>query len=149
MKGDEFYYFENPNFLFLDTALGYCSDKQWKWINDTITNIDSNRLYVFMHHPPFKAGVPHMDGKYAFQQSDKFFELFSNFTGDVFVFCGHYHNEITIKNKNINVFITPSTYLQISDKTVEFNIEHRIPGFREIEIDDIFLKTNVNYVFDK
>lgn len=149
LHGTEMFYTEKPNYLFLDTALGYCSDDQWKWIDDTISNIDTDKMIVFMHHPPFKAGVPHMDGKYSFQQSEQFEYSFSKFKGDVFVLCGHYHNEIFLKRNNINIFITPSTYLQISNKTVEFNIEHRVPGYRVIEILNNEIKTSVKYVFDK
>lgn len=149
IHGEELYYIRYPNMLFLDTSPGYCSIGQWNWLEEMLKNISMENLFVFMHHPPFKAGVPHMDEKYAFSQSEIFRNIFSDYKGKIFVFCGHYHNEITMKIDNFDVFVSPSTYLQISPKTIDFTIDHTIPAYRIIDIDNQILKTSVKYVFDK
>lgn len=149
LHNSELYYSLKYGIIFLDTVKGFCSSEQLLWLEETLKSISEPNPIIFMHHPPFKAGVPHMDGKYAFQQPQEFQEICKKTNKPVTVFCGHYHNEISIIRDNINVFITPSTYLQIGMKSEAFEVEHRIPGFRIIDITDNNIKTNVIYVFDK
>jgi Icc protein len=149
LKGSELFYSIHKGIILLDTIKGFCSSEQLKWFEETLKSITEPNPIIFMHHPPFKAGVPHMDGKYAFEQSEIFHKICRKIDKPVTVFCGHYHNEISMIKGNVNVFITPSTYLQIGKKTEAFEIDHYIPGFRIIDICDNNLKTNVIYVFDK
>ncbi|MBK7095095.1 MAG: metallophosphoesterase [Saprospiraceae bacterium] len=148
VKDDELYFFIEPNFIFLDTARGYCSNRQLDWFKKEIVSIEGLNPVIFMHHPPFKAGVPHMDNNYAFQQPDIFKEICQMSNKLPYIFCGHYHNEISLINDGIKVFITPSTYLQIGMNSVEFEIDHIVPGFRVIDINNNKIKTTVRYVFD-
>ena len=149
LKG-ELYYFVEPNLIFLDTVKAYCSQDQLEWFEQNIKNIKDYNPVVFMHHPPFLSGVPHMDNKYAFEQSDIFAEICKKNPLDTYVFCGHYHNEISLIRDNINVFITPATYLQIYMFAEDFVVDHRIPAYRIIEVNDSInkIKTTVRYVFD-
>lgn len=146
---EELFYFLEPNFIFLDTAKGFCNNRQLEWFKEKIISIAGLHPVIFMHHPPFKAGVPHMDNSYAFQQPEIFAEICKKGNKPPYVFCGHYHNEISLISEEINVFITPSSYLQIGIANKEFEIDHRIPGFRIIDLENNSIKTNVRYVFDK
>ncbi len=148
LHNDELYYFVEPNLIFLDTIKGFCSEKQLKWFENKILSLNKSNPVIFMHHPPFKSGVPHMDNKYAFEQPEKFTRICNNNPNPVYVFCGHYHNEITLIRDNINMFITPSTYLQIYMFNENFQVDHRIPAFRLIDIDKNQIKTTVRYVYD-
>ncbi len=148
LHDDELYYFIEPNFIFLDTIKGFCSEEQMKWFEKKILEIKDRNPIVFMHHPPFKSGVPHMDNKYAFEQPDQFSDICNLTKQDTYVFCGHYHNEISLLKNNINMFITPSTYLQIYMFKEDFEVDHRIPAFRIIDIDEKQIKTTVRYVYD-
>ena len=145
---DELYYFLKPNIIFLDTIKGYCNENQLKWFKEKIKAIKDENPIIFMHHPAFKSGVPHMDNKYAFKQAKIFSEIFKLNEKSSYIFCGHYHNEITLIKDKINQFITPSTYLQINMMKEEFEIDHRIPAFRIIDIDNKQIKTTIRYVFD-
>ena len=149
VHGDELYFSVSPAIIFLDTVKAYCSDAQWNWFGEEIKKIRDIRPLIFMHHPPLKAGVPHMDNKYAFQQTDEFLKMCKLAAISPVIFCGHYHNEISIETNGISVFITPSTYLQISSRKEEFEVDHKIPAFRIIDIDQNTIKTTVRYVFDK
>ncbi|MGE5354726.1 MAG: metallophosphoesterase [Deltaproteobacteria bacterium] len=148
IRDDELFYSIGEDIFFLDTIKGFCNHEQWNWFLEKISGTTNEHPVIFMHHPPFKAGVPHMDNKYSFQQSDIFEKIIVESGKQPYVFCGHYHNEITIARNGISVFITPSTYLQISSASEEFEIEHSIPAYRIIDIDNNVLKTSVKYVFD-
>jgi 3',5'-cyclic-AMP phosphodiesterase len=145
----ELFYFIEPDLFFLDTAKGYCNQYQLDWFKENLSAAESLNPLIFMHHPPFKAGVPHMDNSYAYQQSDLFKQICLEAGKFPYVFCGHYHNEITVLNDGISVFITPSTYLQIGMKSDEFEIDHTVAGFRVIDINNNKFKTTVRNVFDK
>ncbi len=145
LKKDELYYFVEPNFIFLDTVKGYCNDNQLEWFENKIKNIKDINPIIFMHHPPFKADVYHMDAKYYFKQSDKFEEICRTNKQNSYVFCGHYHNEITLIKDNINMFITPSTYLQIYMYSENFEVDNRVPAFRIIDIEKDKMRTTVRY----
>ena len=146
---DELYYFIEPDFFFLDTAKGYCNSIQLEWFKDRIDSLEVQVPIIFMHHPPFKAGVPHMDKSYAFLQSDIFKDICLQSRIRPYVFCGHYHNEITLIEEGISVFITPSTYLQIGKDSDKFEIDHKVPAYRIIDLEYNSIKTMVRYVFDK
>jgi len=150
VKSGELYFFMEPNFIFLDTIKGYCSEEQLEWFKAKIKQIKDHNPVIFMHHPPFKSGVPHMDRKYAFEQSEIFAGICKQNPLSSYVFCGHYHNEISIVQGGINMFITPATYLQIYMFAEDFAVDHRIPGYRIIELNEKIdeLKTTVRYVYD-
>lgn len=149
VHGDELFYDLSPGLIFMDTVKACCSENQWRWLREKIDHIRDLRPVIFMHHPPFKAGVPHMDNKYAFQQSREFIDACKNASHSPVVFCGHYHNEISMETNGIRVFITPSTYFQINASKEEFEVDHYIPAFRIIDLNGNSLKTTVRYVFDK
>lgn len=145
---NELYYFLEPGIIFLDTIKGYCSESQIKWFKEKIVSIKNLSPIIFMHHPPFKSGVPHMDRKYAFQQPELFNTICSLNDNKSFVFTGHYHNEISLITDNVNMFITPSTYVQIDMFEEDFQTSHSNPAFRVIDIDNSKIKTTVRYVFN-
>lgn len=145
---DELYFIVEPNIIFLDTIKGYCSDNQLKWFENKVAQISESNPVIFMHHPPFKSGVPHMDNNYSFQQPEEFTRICNLNKQTAFVFCGHYHNEISVFKENINMYITPSTFVQMDMFEEGFKADHSIPAFRIIDIDNSQLKTTVRYVFD-
>ncbi len=142
---DELYYCVEPNLIFLDSVKGYFNENQLVWLRDKIKSMKDINPIIFMHHPPFKADVYHMDLKYYFTQSDEFQEICKSNPKSSYVFCGHYHNEITLIRDNINMFITPSTYLQIYMYSENFKVDHRIPAFRIIDIEKNQIRTTVRY----
>ncbi len=120
--------------LFLDTAVGHHSDNQLKWLKRQLKNINSN-LLVFMHHPPFKAGVPYMDDNHALQDMEQVQALFAEFPHQISVFCGHYHIEKTVVHDNVTLMITPSCFFQIGQQSEDFSVDHHRIAYRIIEVD--------------
>ena len=149
-QNDEKLYFstkiEEQTMLFLDTTTGYLSSDQWYWLEDELKTC-SEKTVIFMHHPPSLAHVPHMDINYSFKENDIFTQLLKKHNHiDFYIFCGHYHNERTIIDDNLHIFITPSTYMQISDETPSIKVYHTKPAYRIIHLNDQKLTTFVNYM---
>jgi len=133
----EYYYtlnFQNTKLIFLDTCRGDMSEEQYKWLEKEL--VTEKNIVIFMHHPPIKMGVPFMDNKYAFRSSEKFCKLFESIYHNVFIFCGHYHHERTVKRFPLEINICPSTYYELNDFKENFAVSNDHIGYRVINIDD-------------
>ena len=131
--------------IFLDTSEGRVSPPQLEWLGRRLAECDHD-LILFMHHPPLPGGVPYMDGKYALQNMAEVQAVFAGFPYRINIFVGHYHVDKIISSGNLSVYITPSTFFQISQHHIEFKVDHRRPGFREIMIDAGVLRSTVVYL---
>jgi len=105
----------------------------------------SLRPVLFIHHPPAKAGCRFMDRKFPLINMDQLQETLYTFSGRVSVFCGHYHNSKEFSHGNLDIYLTPSTYYQISDEREDFFISSRDIGWRSIELSDR-IETEVHYI---
>ncbi len=129
---------------FLDTTVGVVSHDQLDWLGEQVARL-SGELYLFMHHPPLFGGVPHMDTSYSLQNMQEVQAILHRFAGQVHIFCGHYHVDKVLQQKNVTVYITPATFFQIDQHFEEFRVDHTRPGLREIVIDQHGLRTNTLY----
>jgi len=134
--------------LFLDTTPGTLSQKQLEWLRTELMRPGSSRQFIFMHHPPVLAGIPHMDNNYPLLKPgrDALHALFTECGKEIYVFCGHYHNSITLRCPYGTIYVTPSSYLQIDPYQEEFAIEHTMPAFRYIEWTPQQVRSLVHYL---
>jgi Icc protein len=135
IKTDGLYFSRNiagEQILFLDTTPATMESPQLNWLKKQLEN-NPKDLIIFMHHPPLTGGVPYMDNNHAFKTSKKVQEILFRHPRNLTIFTGHYHVEKTLRIKNVEVNITPSTFFQISQESVEFAVDHQRPGFRVIE----------------
>ena len=90
--------------MFLDSGTGDLGEKQWNWFERMINSVAAEDLYIFMHHPPLLIGVPYMDNKHSFTETDHFQEILAKYPEKRFhFFCGHYHVDRTYLFKNTAV----------------------------------------------
>jgi Icc protein len=146
LHGEELYFAETIGgtpALFLDTSRGRCSEAQWAWLRTQLTGRDE--ALIFMHHPPVRAGVRHMDAHYAFGESERFREIIQPLHRATVV-CGHYHVERVVQRENLTIFITPSLFFQLKPDTPELAYDHFRIGIREIDLLPESLMTNVQYL---
>ncbi|KAA3622896.1 MAG: hypothetical protein DWQ02_25445 [Bacteroidetes bacterium] len=123
---------KGENIIFLDTGPATMQLTQLQWLKNQLQN-NQKDLIIFMHHPPILCGVPYMDNKHAFKSREEIKQVLLGHNHNLTIFTGHYHVERTVRFKNLEINITPSTYFQISQETVEFSVDHKKPGFRIIE----------------
>ncbi len=132
------YYYEklaNNHIFYLDTADGILDQDQREWIREVKNKCQIAAVNIFMHHPPLKMGINYMDQNYPLKNQQEAKELFKIFT-NCNVFCGHYHNQAFRKEDNLNVYLTPSSWFQISKEPSEFSIQNTIPAYRYLEIEN-------------
>jgi 3',5'-cyclic-AMP phosphodiesterase len=139
-------------FHFLDSSPGAVSKDQLEALNATLQQLENTqvpsvpRLNIFMHHPPVFGEVRHMDTKYALENMDEVQKVVEHFSGQVHVFCGHYHVEKTIVKANMTVYITPSNYFQVDQETDAFTVDHYDIGYRIISWQEDTIRTWVRYI---
>lgn len=147
LKNGQLYYrrqLEGLLYLFLDTTTGIIDKAQLDWL---IQALDSQfgRLILFMHHPPIWGGVPYMDNNHPLHNRDAVLDILVEYGHPIDVFCGHYHVDKTISVQQVNVHITPSNFFQIDQHQQEFTVDHRMPGLREIFVEEDRLSHTVIY----
>ncbi len=130
--------------LFLDTAKGYHSENQLNWLRRQLYN-HKRELIIFMHHPPFKVGMPFMDKKHGHRDMKTITGLLTGYSNNITVFCGHYHIEKTIRYQNILLQITPSCFYQLDQNTTKFKVAHHRIAMRIIEHKTSRIATSVHY----
>ncbi len=139
--------FKGHKIIFLDTGKGVMSNEQLKWLKGQINQFHS-QIIIFMHYPPALANVPHMDHNWAFQNIKEIQEIFFSIKNDITVFCGHYHVEKSLKIKNLNIYITPSTFFNLKQDAEDFQVENTLVGYRKIEISENSIFSTVKYLID-
>lgn len=135
MGNELFFNIDSPygNMYFLDSSLGSLSEAQWQWLDNHLENCKDSFVTLFMHHPPLKAFSKHMEPRYEFQEFDRFEKFTQRHNRLKFrIFTGHYHMDRTIIRDNVELFVSPSTYVQIDPDFDTFQPLLTGPLFREI-----------------
>lgn len=146
LTGNELFFdeeLEGSSIVYLDTSKGFMSEDQLSWLSIMNSILDENFL-LFMHHPPVDASV-FMDNNYALKGKEEVAKILTFCNNLKGVFCGHYHVDKVVDMQGIPVYITPSTYFQIDDKSAEFLISGYQIGWRKILWDGNILETEVVY----
>lgn len=146
---DEYYFSDvvyDYHILYLDSAKGKLSDVQLDWVRSEIVHSKGNPLLIFIHHPPVKAGVPHMDRKYPLQNGHHLMEILMDYERTVQVFTGHYHVDRCVVQNNVFIHITPSLFMQLFPYVQGFSIDHYQIGYRVIDITPQGVRHAVRYL---
>ena len=147
---NKLYYFvkkQEELILFLDTGNGAIGFEQMEWIGDIVGRYQPKRLFLFMHHPPFLAGVPHMDNSYALSDRESFGRWCFSIGIPIYVFTGHYHVAKNLHHRNVFVQVCPASFFQIDETHQEFELEHALPGFTVIDVFPNAVHTQLHFCF--
>jgi Icc protein len=153
-RDNELYFqekFDDFNCLFLDSSSDKISRNQLEWVKHIIEkeykNGEVNSL-VFLHHPPVFCGNHFMDSHFALENKEELMDGLTSFAGVKAVFCGHYHQELSISKEDLNVYITPSLWFQIDpdDKGDTPVVQTYKTGFRIINIDNGKIDTEIIWI---
>ncbi len=103
-------------------------------------------LLIFTHYPPVKMGVPTMDSRYPFEESDKIVEILEKSRRQVHIFCGHYHNERILTANKFTIYCAPSTFFQIDEKSDDFQVMSTEVGYRIIDLGEKDIRIFTRYL---
>ena len=138
--------FNETRIHFLDTAPNALSEEQIKWLGE-ISKSDQGPCLLFIHHPPVPCRPKILDEHIALTNRDKVWPAIKEVPSLRAVFCGHYHSDDHVSVDGIEVYLTPSTALQIEDDNESEKKYKKVhmPGFREIHFKGDQLETAVHY----
>ena len=86
-------------FLFLDThdegskAGRYCA-RRLDWLNEQLATAADRDVFLFMHHPPFRVGIPNLD-RIGLVDVDDFVSTIGRYHNLRHIFFGHAHRPIS------------------------------------------------------
>jgi len=88
-----------------------CADR-CNWLDDRLREKPTAPTIVFLHHPPFKSGLWHMDSM-GLSGSDRLAAVIEKHSQVERVLCGHLHRPITTAFANTIASVAPGTAHQI------------------------------------
>ena len=136
LKNGELYYLHElpeEEIMILDSSSKRISKHQLDWMSRMLKKKDTINK-IFIHHPLSITGIPFMDKNHALENREEVMTCLSQVDRKLYVFSGHCHASRVIHGHHFTQYITPSTYLQISEQAEDFLIDHTQPGYRFIEI---------------
>ena len=86
-------------FILLDTVEqgrnqgSYC-EKRRNWLQAVLEASPDHKIYLFMHHPPFKIGLPCLDRIRLINESDEFYRIIEPHNNIQHIFLGHAHRPV-------------------------------------------------------
>ncbi len=134
--------------ILLDSSSKAISTNQLSWFRNALKEYQKPKLILCVHHPPILCSVRYMDQHHRLENGLELMKIIEEYQDlEIDIFCGHYHVEKTIRySMNINVHITPSSYVQISHDAPGFVLDHSRPGYRVIDLIDDCMMTYVVYI---
>jgi 3',5'-cyclic AMP phosphodiesterase CpdA len=119
-------------FLFLDTNLsgtheGWYCEKRAIWLMGQLYDANRAPVFVFMHHPPFKIGLPSLD-QIGLQQAELFKEAIQQHPNIQHFFCGHMHRPLSGRYCSTSLTVPRGTCHQV---WLDFEARDVIPGSLE------------------
>jgi len=132
--------------LFLDSSSYRIPQSQMTWLQEQLARIINEPVLLFIHHPPVLCGCRFLDESYSLKNMDEVWPILTQLSAIQAIFCGHYHTERSITREGQQVYLTPSTMLQINPDTPDFQIVHTVPGWRIMTCQDKQVYTYVEFL---
>jgi 3',5'-cyclic-AMP phosphodiesterase len=126
---------KGKNIIILDSSDNSVSSEELDYLTEKSSDIKED-IMLFIHHPPVKCGCRFMDKYFSLNNSNKVMRALIKIKNITNIFCGHYHIGKVIQKNKKNIYLTPSTACQISEKATKLEIASTSPGYRIIEWTD-------------
>jgi Icc protein len=108
----------------------------------------TSHTLITMHHQPRPMGCKWLDN-HLIKNSDEFLNLIKQYKNVKVVLWGHVHQDTNELIDGVHYVSTPSTCVQFTPKSDDFDIDSEGPGYRYMELhDDGSIKTSVSRVND-
>ncbi|MBT3583462.1 MAG: 3',5'-cyclic-nucleotide phosphodiesterase [Halobacteriovoraceae bacterium] len=130
---------------FLDSTTDSVPSVQLRWLEQELASVTTPIIF-FMHHPPVLTGHKFMDTHHPLQNHQVVWDSLVKIPCIQDIFVGHYHYDAEIVKDGKNIYVGPSTKMQIDPSESEFKLLSTSPGWREIVFDSSGLKTEVKYL---
>jgi 3',5'-cyclic-AMP phosphodiesterase len=137
----------------LDTVVpleggGKLCERRLEWLANRLDEARDKPTVIFMHHPPFKAGIGHMD-EVGLNNSDGFGRIVAKHPQIERIVCGHLHRAIETRFHGTIASTCPSPAHQVvldlrPDAPSAFTMEP--PGYQLHHWNGTYLVTHTAYI---
>ncbi len=86
--------------------------KRCAWLDETLSSAPETPTLIFMHHPPFKTGLAHMDGM-GLANADKFAAVVARHHQIAGILSGHQHRPVTTSFHGTTAQVAPGIAHQV------------------------------------
>ncbi len=129
---------ENWRFLFLNTHLpntdaGALGADQMEWLVKMLSGAVEQHALIFLHHPPISVGSAWMDA-IGLEDGEELLEKLARFEAVRALAAGHVHQEFDAEQGGLRILTTPSTCVQFTPNSEQYERDHLAPGYRWFEL---------------
>ncbi len=141
----------NWRVIMLDTLVagavhGMLRDEQLALLDNALRDAPQRHHLICLHHHPVTIGSRWMDG-IGLRNRDELFRVIDRHPGVKAVLWGHIHQEFDSSRANVRLLATPSTGVQFTPGSEDFDVDKQAPGYRWLRLHtDGRLETGVSRV---
>jgi len=126
------------------SVFGMLRDDQLELLEQTLQQAPERPHLICLHHHPVTIGSRWMDG-IGLRNRDALFEVLDRFNCVKAVLWGHIHQEFDSWRSGVRLLATPSTGVQFTPGSEDFQVDTAAPGYRWLRLhDDGRLETGVS-----
>jgi 3',5'-cyclic-AMP phosphodiesterase len=127
---------------------GHLEAGELERLDRSLARHDGAHALVCLHHHPFPHGSPWLD-ELMLDNADELLAIVERRAGVRGIAWGHTHQPLEGLHGRVRLMGTPSTCMQFTQNSPEFEVDSRPPGYRWIELaDDGGIETGVEWVQD-
>jgi Icc protein len=138
-------------FVLLDSSVdgsvhGYLAEDQLAILISALNERPDLHTLVSFHHHPIAMNSQWIDN-IGIKNTDQLMTILESHSNVKAVLWGHVHQEYDVMHKGIRMLATPSSCVQFTPKSENFDVDSQAPGYRWLELnDDGSLNTGVSRV---
>jgi len=137
------------------SAVGHLNKSQLDKLQNSLSKHPDHHTLICLHHHTLPVKSKWLDTM-MLDNADDFFAITDCHPQVKGITCGHVHQSFEEKRNNALIIGTPSTCFQFTPKSVDFEIDNRSPGYRQLMLlpdgtitSNIFHLSNYNYAIDR
>ena len=117
----------------LGSAEGHLDKTQLTKLQNCLSNHSDHHTLICLHHHVVPVNSKWLDTM-ILDNADEFFAITDRHPQIKGIVCGHIHQTFEAKRNNVLLIGTPSTCFQFAPKSIDFEIDHKTPGYRQLEL---------------
>ena len=128
------------NLILLDSRIpmeegGALEQYELDRLDRELSNHPDAPTIVFLHHQPVPVGSEWID-QYVVKNANAFFKVIDKYDNVRAISWGHVHQEFNSHRKGVALMSTPSTCVQFTPKSKQFQVDSIMPGYRSYKLYD-------------
>lgn len=116
-----------------DSSCGRLSTAELGRLEKALREARGAPTIVAVHHPPVSTGSPWMD-EMGLENPEELFAVLDRFDNVQGLVFGHIHQEFEMQRGGAFLLGTPSTCVQFMPGALEYVVDRRLPGYRELRL---------------